>query len=118
MAGSLFKEFLDAQDPMPVAPVSSSNYQWSPPKDQIFKANFDAAVSKSCNLASIGVIIRDWRGVAIGALTMSVPLSQSVVELEALACRRAVQFAMEIGLIEVIFERDSAMVIQALSRNI
>ena len=43
-------------------------------------------------------------GRLLGALTTSVPLAQSVVKLEALACRRAVQFAMEIGLIEVIFE--------------
>ena len=50
------------------------------------------------NLAGLGVVIRDWRGEAIGALTMSVPLAQTVVELEALACRRAMQFAKEIGL--------------------
>ena len=45
---------------------------------------------------------------------MTIPLSHSVVELEALACRRAVQFALEIGLREVIFEGDSAPVIQAI----
>lgn len=48
---------------------------------------------------------------------MTVPLAQTLVELEALACRRAVQFAMEIGLVEVIFEGDSAMVIQAISEG-
>ena len=66
------------------------------------------------NLAGLGVVIRDWRGEAIGALTMSVPLAQTVVELEALACRRAVQFAKEIGLTQVIFEGDSLSVIQAI----
>ena len=47
-----------------------------PTEAQIFKANFDAAVFKSCNLAGIGVIIRDWCGEAIGSLNMSVPLFQ------------------------------------------
>ena len=61
------------------------------------------------------MIIRDWRGEAIGAFSMSVPATQSVVELEALACRRAVQFAMELGLQDVIFEGDSLQVIQAIS---
>ena len=48
---------------------------------------------------------------------MTVPLSQSVVELEALACRRVVQFALELGLTEVIFEGNSAMMIQAISQR-
>ena len=49
---------------------------------------------------------------------MTVPLAQTVVELEALACRRAVQFAMKISLVEVTFEGDSATVIQAISEGI
>ncbi|KAL0002258.1 hypothetical protein SO802_016039 [Lithocarpus litseifolius] len=68
------------------------------------------STSKIC----IGVIIRDWEGNSFRALTMTIPLSHSVVELEALACRRAAQFALEIGLREVIFEGDSALVIQAI----
>ena len=48
---------------------------------------------------------------------MTVPLAQTVVELEALACRRAVQFTMEIGLAEVTFEGDLATVIQAISEG-
>ena len=65
--------------------------------------------------AGLGVIIRDWRDEAIGALSMSVPATQSVVELEALACCRAMQFAMELGLQDVVFEGDSLQVIQAIS---
>ena len=68
-------------------------------------------------MASLGVIIRDWRGEAIGSLTTSIPLAQTVVELEALACRRAVQFAKEIGLTQVIFEGDSFTVIQAIQEG-
>nr|POF23660.1 hypothetical protein CFP56_76966 [Quercus suber] len=78
-----------------------------PPDENKFKVNFDAAVFKSCNQAGIGVIVRDWRGEAIRALSTSVPAAQSVVELEALACRQAVRFAVELGLQDVIFEGDS-----------
>ena len=83
----------------------------------IYKTKFDAAVFKSTNSAGIGVIIRDCGGNAIGALTMPVPLSSSVAELEALTCRRAVQFSIEIGLRKVIFEDDSAEVIQAIAQG-
>ena len=117
MAGSLVQEFLEAQDPTTTTPVSSPIHilqQWRPLDENIFKANFDAALFKSENLAGLGVVIRDWHGDAIGTLTMSVPLAQTVVELEALACRRAVQFAKEIGLTQVIFEGDSLSIIQAI----
>nr|POE64106.1 hypothetical protein CFP56_08477 [Quercus suber] len=46
---------------------------------------------------------------------MRVPLPQSVADVEALACRRAVLFAVEIGLRKVIFEGDAAVVIQAIN---
>lgn len=65
-------------------------------------------------MAGIGVIIRDSHGEDIGALTMPIPLSQTVAELEALAYYRAVQFAMEIGIQQVIFEGNSAVVIKAI----
>ena len=80
---------------------------WQPPDENKFKFNFDATIFKSCNQAGIGVIVRDWRCEAIGALSTSVLAAQSVVELEALACRRAVLFAVELGLQDVVFEGDS-----------
>ncbi|XP_075645784.1 uncharacterized protein LOC142616928 [Castanea sativa] len=46
---------------------------------------------------------------------MCVPLPQSVATVEALACRHVVQFAAEIGLHEVTFEGDAAVVINAIT---
>ncbi|KAK9987431.1 hypothetical protein SO802_032382 [Lithocarpus litseifolius] len=65
----------------------------------------------------MGVIVRDWRGEAIAALSIPTPLSHNVNEWEALACRRAVQFVGEIGLSKVIFEGDLSVVINALSQG-
>lgn len=87
------------------------------PDSQNYKANFNAAVFKATNSASIGVIIRGCDGEVIGALSLPIPLSQSVDELEALACRRAVQFAWEIGLRRVTFGGDSTTVMQAITRR-
>ena len=75
------------------------------------------AVFKESSSTGIGVIIRDNRGKAIGALSMLIPLSNSVAVLEALACRRALLFAKEIGLRQVVFEGDFAMVIQAVTHG-
>ncbi|XP_075650045.1 uncharacterized protein LOC142620574 [Castanea sativa] len=85
------------------------------PDPQNYKANFDAAVFKATNSASIGVVIGDNIGDVIGALSLPIPLSHLIVELEALACQQAVQFAWEIGLRRVTFEGDSTIVIQAIT---
>ena len=63
------------------------------------------------------MIIRDTNGAVIGALLAQVPLPQSVAMVEALACRRAVQFAVEIGLHEVVFEGAAAVVINTISQG-
>ena len=65
----------------------------------------------------VGVIIRDNWGDPIGALTMPVPISQFVAELEALACQQAVQFALEIGLNRVVVEGDFVTIIEALNNG-
>ncbi|XP_065618956.1 uncharacterized protein LOC136063028 [Quercus suber] len=92
-------------------------HQWRPPEYGTYKVNFDAAIFKASNTAGIGVIICDWGGQAIGALSMSMPLANSVSDMEALACRRVVQFAANLGLHRVIFEGDSAIVINAVSQE-
>ena len=64
------------------------------------------------------MVIRDTNGAVIGALSARVPLPQSVAMVEALACRRVVQFAVEIGLHYVIFEGDAVVVINAISKGL
>ncbi|XP_065620451.1 serine/threonine protein phosphatase 2A 55 kDa regulatory subunit B alpha isoform-like [Quercus suber] len=65
------------------------------------------ATFRSTNTAGIGVIVRDCAGEVIGALSLPIPMPQSVAAAEALACRRAVMFAAEIGLTRVVIEGDS-----------
>ena len=48
---------------------------------------------------------------------MSIPLANSIADMEALACRWAVQFAADLGLRRVIFEGDSATVINAVTQD-
>lgn len=117
MARNYLHKFLVAQELEPMLPLPPILQQWRPPKVDDYKVNFNALAFKASNLASIEVIIRDWRGEAIAALSMPIPLSYNVNELEALACHTAVQFAGEIGLRKVIFEGYSSVVINALSQG-
>lgn len=56
IAGSLLQEFLDAQDLTPATQEPFPTQQWCPLEAHIFKANFDAAVFRSDNLAGLGVV--------------------------------------------------------------
>ena len=48
------------------------------------------------------MVMRDYSGKAVGALSESLPLPSTVDVAEALACRRAVCFAKELGIKSVI----------------
>lgn len=48
---------------------------------------------------------------------MAVPMANSVSDLEAVACRRAVNFAAELGLHRDTFEGDSTIVLNAVSQG-
>nr|XP_023884649.1 uncharacterized protein LOC111996849 [Quercus suber] len=64
--------------------------------------------------AGIGVVIRDLVGKVIGALSERIALPTTVDDVETLACRRAIEFAMEKGMQQVIFEGDSATVLNCI----
>ena len=88
-----------------------------PPSSQNFKANFDGVVFNNSHSASVGVIIRDRNGEVIEAKSKHIPLPNLVLEVEAMACKRAVKFAYEFSIQEVIFEGDSLTVIQAINNG-
>ncbi|XP_065629690.1 uncharacterized protein LOC136067560 [Quercus suber] len=118
LAGGVLQDFINVQDLVPVPIRTSSTNQWCPPDPQYYKANFDGVVFKSSNIASLGVVIRDSRGDILGAMSIHVPLPQFVPKVKALACRHVVSFAVNLGLHEVIFEGDLAIVNQAINSEL
>ncbi|XP_075665989.1 uncharacterized protein LOC142635792 [Castanea sativa] len=88
---------------------------WSPPQTPFYKANFNGALFHEINKAGIGVVIRDSAGLVIGALSKNISLPPSAIEVEALACQRAIIFARELGLREVVFEGDFETLIKSLN---
>ena len=118
LASNLPQEFLVAQeDEAQPTHMPIIQHQWRPPEHGCCKVNFNAAVFKPLNSAGIGVVIRNWRGEVMAALSMLIALALTVADLEALACRHAVMFAAEKDLQNVIFEGDLASVINAISQE-
>jgi ribonuclease HI len=102
----------NAQEPtsLPMKP----RMQWCPPSLLPFKDNFDAALFSKENLVGVGVVIRDGGGLPIAALCKHVHYLCNVVDSEALAAHKAVQFALEVGLSEVEMEGGSLLICNAL----
>ena len=117
LAGNMLQDFLVAHDLDPMVYRSPILQQWCPTELNQHKVNFDSAIFRGTNSAGIGVVARDRRAELVGALSASIPLSQAVADMEALACPKVVEFAAEIGLQRVIFEEDSTMVINALNHG-
>ena len=118
LASNLLQEFLAAQeDEAPTVHSPVNQHQWKPPEHDHFKVNFDTAVFKSLNLAGIEVVIRDWRGDVVATLSMPIALASTIADLEALACCRALMFAAEKDLQNVIFEGDSVSVMTAIAQE-
>ena len=60
------------------------------------------------------MVARDLDGMVITPLSERIRLPPTVADLEALACRRAILFALELGLQDVVFEGDSEVIINHL----
>ena len=77
----------------------------------MLKVNFDGAVFQDTYHVGIGVVIRDFEGKVLNALFERTKLPPTVDDVEAMACRRANEFAIENGLQQTLFEGDLAIVI-------
>ena len=88
---------------------------WSPPLAGTYKANFNAAIFEELHCAGLGIVYRDHSSQVIAALSQRIGLPCMVEMAEALATRRAVEFARELSLFYVILEGDCLGVVQALN---
>ena len=94
--------------------VQSMNLHWKPPNLGVYKVNFDGALFLEQRCTGLGLVVRDSVGLVMAALSQRVRLPGSADVVEALAARRAICFAQELNLHNVVIEGDSLKVIQAI----
>ncbi|KAL0006362.1 hypothetical protein SO802_013923 [Lithocarpus litseifolius] len=102
-----------AQDP-PIPSVCLSQTSWLPPEPGVYKANVDGAVFKNLSCVGIGVLIRDYEGQVVAALSQRFFAPLGPFEVEAKAMEAAVIFARDVGIQNIIFEGDSLQVYNCL----
>ncbi|XP_075645135.1 uncharacterized protein LOC142616141 [Castanea sativa] len=108
-------EYQLAQEPPIPKFMTPRATRWFPPQSSQLKVNYDGALFKEIWQAGIGVVVRDAEGRVRGALSDRTMLPRTVEEVEAIACRTAVRFALERGLEEVVFEGDSETITTAIN---
>ena len=81
--------------------------RWYPPQISQHKVNYDGTLFKEIWQAGVGVVVRDADGRVCGALSDRTILLGTMEEVEAIACREAVRFALQLGLADMVFEGDS-----------
>ncbi|GMJ14222.1 hypothetical protein HRI_005091400 [Hibiscus trionum] len=102
--------FQTAVQPQP----RNKSQQWSPPQGNLIKVNFDAAYCTHSKISTSGVICRNNAGLIMGACSMQHTHVCNAFLAEALSCRDAVTFALDMRFDRVIFEGDSLSVIKKL----
>ena len=88
--------------------------RWKPPESDVYKVNYDGATFADQGRAGIGVVVRNSEGAVMAALSQRLPLPTTVAQVEALAARKAVEFALEIGFSRVTIEGDSDTIYREL----
>uniref|UniRef100_A0A7N2N391 RNase H type-1 domain-containing protein n=1 Tax=Quercus lobata TaxID=97700 RepID=A0A7N2N391_QUELO len=114
----MLHDYRDAQSHLSVPLPSSSVQQlerWKPPTGLNYKVNIDATIFPRQKASGFGVVIRNERGETMAAVSARGPLVQNSKEAEALACRKAVEVAMDLGFRDVTLEGDNISVMSSIS---
>nr|XP_023912828.1 uncharacterized protein LOC112024424 [Quercus suber] len=109
-AAEYLEEYHRSQSHLTAEPVlQSSRDVWKPPPQSVYKLNFDAALFTGLDKSGFGAVIRNDKGEVMAAMSAKGPAVQCSEEAEMLACRKAIEFAMDAGVSELVIEGDNTM---------
>ena len=91
--------------------------RWKPLDWEFYKVNYDGADFAEQGRAGLGVIIRNSDGEVMASMSQQVQFPTTVMQVEALAMRKAAKFALEIGVNKVVLEGDLEIVYKDLKNN-
>ena len=116
-ARDYLEEFRMAQEQLGISGTCGSVEVWRPPAGLLYKVNFDAAVFTNSNSSGFGVVIRNNLGEILAAMSAKGPAVGDSEEAEVLACRRALEFAVDAGFAELEIEGDNVTVMRSLASS-
>ncbi|XP_075636839.1 uncharacterized protein LOC142609091 [Castanea sativa] len=108
------EEFKQVQVHLTIPPSQAEGNVWRPPSQSLFKLNFDAEIFRESNSSGFGAVIRNEQGEVMAAMAAKGPLMLSNEEAETLACKKALEFAVDVGFSELVVEGDNVNVMKAI----
>lgn len=99
----------------PILPIS--DVHWTPPFSGFYKLNVDAAGPIEGDKWGIGVVVRDYEGVVVGASSWQVVSLPDSEVAEALAMQKGLEFAKDMSFLNLIVESDALNVVSALNAH-
>ncbi|XP_023873343.1 uncharacterized protein LOC111985934 [Quercus suber] len=108
------EEFQVAQARLTVSNSPSFVQQWRPPPSFAYKLNFDAAVFSDTCSSGFGAVIRNNRGEVMAAMSAKGLAVLDSEEVEVLACRRALEFAVDAGFEGLMVKGDNSTIIRCI----
>ena len=105
---------LKTQTQLSASVCFDSVQKWRPPTGLAFKLNFDAAIFANTNSSGAGDIIRNSLGEVMAGLSARGPSVVSSEKAEVLACRKALEFALDSGFRDLVVEGDNITVMRTM----
>ncbi|XVF14329.1 hypothetical protein REPUB_Repub09cG0049900 [Reevesia pubescens] len=88
--------------------------KWKPPREEIAKINFDAAVFEDIGATKTGVVIKDFKAKVLALLSKNKQVLVDPFVANCISLREALNFALEMGIKEVEVEGDSLLLVCAV----
>lgn len=94
-----------------------SDKVWKRPKHNQIRLDVDAGIDDSKHTVSVGIVVRDTRGVVIGAKSCLIHNPGSIKGAEAAAIRTGMEFCLHNGFQNVFIFSDSLLAVQAINNR-
>ena len=98
-------------------PLHSPLMKWSPSRMEYIKCNIDGAIFVERGLIQMSLIIRDHKGQFLAAKMVCDKGPVDAIVVEALSCRKALQWLKENGHHKVIVESDGLLLVSAVNSS-
>ncbi|XP_075670120.1 uncharacterized protein LOC142639868 [Castanea sativa] len=113
-AAELLEDYKKAQTNLVISSAAPDNNCWKLPPQDVYKLNFDAAVFSNLNCSGVGAIIRNFAGEVMVGMAAKGEFVHNSDDAEALACRKALEFAIEARFSDLVIEGDNSNVMRAI----
>ena len=87
--------------------VQNDGMRWIPPPQAVYKLNYDAALFEDSASIGFGAVIKNSIGEVMAAMTVKGLAVQGSEVAELLACRKVLEFAIDVGFTVLMMEGDS-----------